>query len=292
MSKDKAQADDSSIPFLNLAEFFETVAPGTRVTVSGIPIAATYNPIGPPPPTSERLPQLNLYCEECNGLRYFLTDSRLFWEWNQPCRREFLYYLCNNCGHCMKTYAVEMTSSEVEGVGEVFKYGEAPSFGAHLPSKLISLIGPERELFLKGRRAENQGLGVGAFAYYRRVIESQKIRIIEEIIKAAQRLSATKDALDELNRAKSETRFYDALQMVKHALPSGIMIQGQNPLTLLHDALSGGLHGETDEACLASATSIRVVMAALAKQLSAVMEDDAELNAAVAHLLKKKAAKP
>jgi len=46
---------------------------------------------------------------------------------------------------------------------------------------VITLIGPDREIFLRGRRAENQGLGIGAFAYYRRVVENQKGRIITQI---------------------------------------------------------------------------------------------------------------
>ena len=42
----------------------------------------------------------------------------------------------------------------------------------------MKLVGPDRDDFLKGRRCENQGLGVGAFIYYRRVVENQKNRIL------------------------------------------------------------------------------------------------------------------
>jgi hypothetical protein len=192
----------------------------------------------------------------------------------------------------MKTYAIEATQSVTEGIAEVFKYGEDPPFGPPIPSKLISLIGPEKDYFLKGRRAENQGLGIGAFAYYRRVLESQKVRIIDEIIKAAKRLSAKEDILNELNQARSETRFHDALQKVKHALPQAIMLNGHNPLTLLHAALSEGLHAQTDEDCLALATKIRIIMAAFAERLSSALEDTAELNSAVAQLAKKKSVIP
>lgn len=50
---------------------------------------------------------------------------------------------------------------------------------------MISLIGPDKELYLQGRRSESRGFGIGAFSYYRRVVENQKSRIIEEIAKAA-----------------------------------------------------------------------------------------------------------
>jgi len=67
------------------------------------------------------------------------------------------------------------------------------------------------------------------------------------------------------------------------------MINGNNPLTPLHTALSEGLHVQTDEECLALATHIRVVMMALAKQLASALADDAELNLAVTQLVKKRA---
>jgi hypothetical protein len=211
----------------------------------------------------------------------FFSLSKFFWERNPSYCRHFVIYSCNNCGSSIKTYAIEVAQTEVEGVAGVFKYGEDPPFGPPLPSKLISLIGPEKDYFLKGRRAENQGLGIGAFAYYRRVIEGQKNRIIDQIIKAAQRLSATEAVLHELSEARAETRFHDAVQKVKHALPPGIMINGNNPLTLLHTALSEGLHVQTDDECLALATHIRIVMVALARQLSSALEDNADLHVAV-----------
>jgi len=293
MGKGVGQVNLDSVPWLTLAEFFVQVAPGRRVTVSGIPVGVPYNPIMPAPRV-ERLPQLKLHCDskDCDGERFFLSDSRFFWERNPSYCRHFVSYICNNCGLTMKTYAIEVTQSETEGIAEVFKYGEDPPFGPPLPSKLISLIGPEKDYFLKGRRAENQGLGIGAFAYYRRVLESQKVRIIDEIIKAAKRLSATEDVLNELNQARSETRFRDALQKVNHALPQAIMLNGHNPLTLLHAALSEGLHAQTDEDCLALATKIRIIMAAFAERLSSALEDNAELNSAVAQLVRKKGAIP
>ena len=57
-----------------------------------------------------------------------------------------------------------------------------PPFGPPTPARVITLIGPDKEYYLKGRRAENQGMGIGAFSYYRRVVENQKNRIIDEVI--------------------------------------------------------------------------------------------------------------
>jgi hypothetical protein len=68
-------------------------------------------------------------------------------------------------------------------------------------------------------------------------------------------------------------------------------VNGHNPLTLLHSALSEGLHAQTDEQCLELATSIRVVLSELVDQLGNALKEEAELNAAVSRLLKASAAK-
>ena len=57
-------------------------------------------------------------------------------------------------------------------------------------------------------------------------------------------------------------------------------------MTLLHSAMSQGIHAQTDEECLELATSIRVVLTDLADCLGQALKDEAELNAAVGRLLK------
>jgi hypothetical protein len=47
--------------------------------------------------------------------------------------------------------------------------------------------------------------------------------------------------------------------MVKHGIPQARLINGHNPLTLLHNALSAGLHEQSDETCLELAQAVRVV---------------------------------
>jgi len=172
----------------------------------------------------------------------------------------------------------------------VLKFGEVPAFGPPTPARVISLVGPQKDLYLKGRRAEHQGMGIAAFAYYRRVIDDQRARIFDEIIKVCQRLSADESIIRELMAAKSETQFSKAVESVKHGIPQALFINGQNPLTLLHSALSEGIHGKSDEECLEDATNIRIVMAEFAERMGQALKDEAELSTAVSRLLSKKSA--
>jgi hypothetical protein len=74
------------------------------------------------------------------------------------------------------------------GVCTIHKLAEVPDFGPPTPAKVFKLIGAERDYYLKGRRCENLGLGIAAFAYHRRVVENQKDRILAEIIRASRKI--------------------------------------------------------------------------------------------------------
>jgi hypothetical protein len=68
-------------------------------------------------------------------------------------------------------------------------------------------------------------------------------------------------------------------------MPQALLINGHNPLTLLHSALSDGLHDQTDEHCLEIASSVRVVLGELSERLSQALKDEAELNNALSKLM-------
>jgi hypothetical protein len=170
-------------------------------------------------------------------------------------------------------------------MNDVQKIAEWPPFAPRIPSKVISLVGPDRDLFLKGRRAEIEGFGVGAFAYYRRIIEDQKNRFLDEIIRVARRIGASADSIARLEAAKVETQFSKAVESVKNAIPRVLYIKGHNPFTLLHDPLSEDLHTASDDVCLRAASDIRLLLVAFAERLTEAMKEQKELDEALTRLL-------
>ncbi|GGF05680.1 hypothetical protein [Hymenobacter cavernae] len=175
--------------------------------------------------------------------------------------------------------------------GTAYKFGELPVFGPHISNKLLKMVGADRGLFFKGRTCENQGLGIVAFAYYRRVVENQKNRILNEIVKVAEKIGSEEETIKQLKQAIQETQFTKALTMIKAALPQSLLINGHNPLALLHSALSEGLHGHSDEECLELATSVRVVLSELSERLAQALKDDSEVSKALQNLISKKSGK-
>lgn len=171
------------------------------------------------------------------------------------------------------------------------KIGEHPSYGPPTPAKVTSLIGSEKDYYHKGLRAESQDLGIAAFAYYRRVIENRKNKIYDEIIKVAKKLDSDPAIITDLEQAKLEIQFTKSVAIVKHGIPEALLINGMNPLTLLHSALSEGIHNHSDKECLKLAASIRAVLFGLIERMQYVLKEHNEIDDAVKVLIQKQSEK-
>jgi len=231
------------------------------------------------------LPELQLFCpkDTCNAYMFFATQSGMG-PLSEAWTFGYITYRCRNCQDYSKTFALAIRKGEALDA-TAYKFGELPPFGPPVPPRVIRLIQPDRELFLRGRRCENQGLGIGAFTYYRRVVENQWGRLVGEIMRVARAINAPQPTICALEAAIAEQQFSRAVKGLKDAVPSVLLINGHNPLILLHAALSYGVHNLPDEECLELATSIRAVLVELAEKLGQALKDEKELSGAVTKLL-------
>ena len=272
---------------MSFAEFLESVPPNSRVKVRDLS-DHTSKFAGNAKADWLASPEIHIHCENerCNGPRFFRGRERNLCRVSTEITYSFVMYVCSNCRRSVRTFALGInTIAEGKPEGEVFKFGELPVFGPPTPSRLVKLIGPDREDFLKGRRCENQGIGVGAFAYYRRVVENQRSRILSEVIRVAEKVGAPQEKMKLLDDALNETQFSKSLALARDAIPESLLINGHSPFALLHSALSEGLHKQSDEECLSIASSVRVVLVELSDRLSQALKDEAELNTAISALL-------
>lgn len=267
----------------SLKDFLEKVPPGKWALIPDFSYEKNFR-------TYIAAPELQLHCtsEKCQGVRGFLSIRGENFINDSEKNDVYLIYRCRNCGKSFKTFSLSVEFDSNSQKWRVFKYGELPSFGPPIPARAITLIGGERELFLQGRQCENQGMGIGAFVYYRRVIESQKNRIFDELIRVINKISPQDEVLADLEAAKKETRFTNAVDTIKHALPQSLYINGKNPLNLLHSALSEGVHDHNDDECLELASSVRNVLFEFAERLGQALKEEADLIAAVNRLANKK----
>ena len=263
------------IPF---KEFLESTPPGQNTDVIGMCDTDGYM----------ETPELNLVCrsDECQGVRIYSPHNNNYHFVSED-KFVYIYYQCRNCRSDYKAYALKICKKNKDGLWAVLKLGEFPAFGPQTPSQAMKLIGGERDLFLMGRRCENQGMGIGAFVYYRRVLDNQRIRIFDELIRVISKINPDDAVISELEAAKKETQFTKAVDVIKTALPQSLNINGYNPLSLLHSALSEGVHTHDDQGCLDLASSVRAVLFEFAEKLAFALKEEKELSDAITRLANK-----
>jgi hypothetical protein len=270
-----------------MERFFLGAAPGVRTPVLS-------NLIGNSP-TNGRFSQLpdpiRLLCDgDCAGERAFSTGDThlpLGWMHEEAAIGNFVAtYQCRECRETRKDYAFHYHYTRSEGLFLTL-YGEIPPRRITISRKLRDLLRSDSDLLNKALASEAAGLGVGALVYYRRILENQKSRIFDKVIKVAIKLGAENELVEALKRAKGERQFTSAIDSIAGGPLNAIYLDGHNPLTLLYDSISEGVHAGTDEESLASATEIRTVLGYLADQLDQALAERADVSAAVASMLDK-----
>jgi len=238
-------------------------------------------------------PELELFCsnDKCNGIRSFVHDLYPYTNGDPEIRYEpfvndvhILDYLCSNCKEEMKYFAIKIEQIENTEDADVYKFGEFPHRIEKLPTKLISLFGSEKELLIKGKNCESQGFGLGALTYYRRIVENQRNKLYDSIIKTIKNLGDYDSEIAKIEKAKNETQFTKSIDLVRSLIPKELYIEGYNPLTLLHSAMSKGVHNLHDEECLEIAKNIRIVLAEFTNRMTEISMNQTNLKKAVKKL--------
>ena len=288
--RNKQGQTETEITYQTFSEFLQSTPPNQVAQISDLAVSQN---VGPYPSIEKKIntPELRLHCshESCNGVRFFrcidLPANRKSLD-HHTISYLYVRYQCSNCKETLKVYSL---AAKIDTIGKphgmCYKFGELPAYGPPVPPRLLKLIGPDSDMFMQGRRCENQGLGIGAFAYYRRVVENQKNRILGEIVKVSEKIGAPQDKIDILSDAIEQTQFSTALNMAKEAIPESLLIDGHSPMRLLHHALSRGVHELSDEECLELASTVRLVLGELSERLSGLLKDKAELTKAISTLM-------
>ncbi len=246
------------------------------------------------------LPAVLIHCSNkiCSGQHWFdpadATVDLYFGDKKTFTDVKAWKYICRHCRTSIKTYAVLIRAVRPESVAALMlsesvlsmsKIGELPTFGVPAPQVLKGFLKDDAELFEKGRKSEAEGLGIGAFTYYRRIVDNQKAHLIGAVRSVAQMDGGSNPALvaalADAEAADGFTRAYEAL---KGHMPASLRISGHDPLQLLYDQTSHGLHNLSDAECLARAATIREVMSAMAARVQELLRSHEALARAVGQL--------
>ncbi len=205
----------------------------------------------------------------------------------------FASYGCTNCTENIKVFGLRAERAGGAYTGICTKIYQEPAFGHPIPKRLFHIIGEaNREYFLQARRAIARGLGIGAYAYYRRIVENTKLELVSSVLEVAQGTHASQEQIELLKKARAETQFSKAIEMLRDlsAIPAVMLIDGHNPLALLHDLLSEGIHQLNDGECLQRAQEAEVILCEIADRMQIALTERKTVKAAVSSILNRKAA--
>lgn len=258
---------------------------------------------------SNPIPAINYKCDECGTTQTFLPNKDHYdrdkslsvlmaqigriqkaagesEELQESDFIESLIYICASCEKYQLFFFLHFCPTQ----NYVEKIGQLPSWSIEIDSELEKALGSSKVLFKKGLICESQSYGIGAFTYYRRIIESVIDKLLEELAELIS--DQDRDSyLEALKQVKKSKVAKDKIEVVKEMMPGSLRPGGSNPLGLIHDSLSKGIHVETDEECLRYAATIRVALTYLVDQIYRSKDERTKFSESISQLLDKKSGK-
>ncbi|MDO5858948.1 hypothetical protein Q2490_16855 [Myroides odoratimimus] len=134
-----------------------------------------------------------------------------------------------------------------------------------------------RGWYYKGNKCLNEGLAIGAFAYFRRIIEKELLHIVEFVKKVNPSKTVEIDAIIKgyNEGGKKASIIYDGI--FKY-LPSSLQGLGDNPIKVLYGKTSGALHEYNEEKCTELSKSINKLLEFVIEKLYEEREQVSEIK--------------
>lgn len=257
-------------------------------------------------------PPINVFCAACDSNQtHVMTNDYNQTDFRDPGARTIsqvvrLAYRCAHCNTQMRYYLVRARIQRAPMVSfpgvpsvpsrpsvvHISKVGQFPPQGAEPEAALRARLGEELDWYRKGRTSEAHGYGIGAYAYYRRIVEEltdELLRDVVRVIPEGENKERFERALTEISASTVAAR---KIELVKDLLPSSLKPGGINPLDILHEGLSRGLHGLSDEECLEDAEVFRKALVTLVDQVRAQERAAQDLTAAQQRMLDRRSKDP
>ncbi|HET9282145.1 MAG TPA: hypothetical protein VFR24_09320 [Candidatus Angelobacter sp.] len=197
------------------------------------------------------LPKFKMYCNGgmCKQETWWTPDSNsVVFGMEEICKRTFK---CNNCNKNTVTYFFIWKERQNDSI--FVKVGQYPALEERISDALSDAFSKDdAKMYRNALRMRNFNLGLAAVAYLRRVVENKINDILEILHEAAIAHNAPAEILARHEEMKAERRFSVKVDYAGELLPPSLRPKGlPNPMAVLHDLASDGLHARSDEECVA-----------------------------------------
>ena len=205
--------------------------------------------------------------QDCNGVRFWQLQGKsglgttAFSE---------AVYICKNCNQQRQTYYL-LWNRKVREVSSFQKVGQYPPPEEIIPRELGAALTKKSkedlQYYKNALRCRNFNFGLGALSYLRRVVENRMNQLLDLIAELAKAHNFEPPQIVELETIKTSRTFDEKITFAAGILPPSLRPGGHNPVDLLHDIASDGIHNKSDEDCIALFDVSRQVFEYLFKEL-------------------------
>lgn len=247
---------------------------------------------------------INMHCPICKDTRTFIPTYRSYMKKDlfiDLDRSNIVYpvesnsylilnYICASCNTFVRFFSLRLVLKSGNRLIEIEKMGQYPPWDISISNNLQKVLGKFSKTYKKGLICESQGYGIGANAYFRRIVEEiidDLLEQIPDIMSGAERVKY-EEALAETRKTKNTQ---EKIALVKDLLPPILIPERYNPLKTLYGILSEGIHKRTDEECLEDALIIRTTLTFLVNSILRRRKEQQEFSEGMKKLLDKKANK-
>jgi len=177
------------------------------------------------------------------------------WLWNGiPGSAEYIEagqrVISYQCMNCRKAYfSVWCRFWVQDGKLCVEKIGQHPKPTISLPPAFEKALGESRGRYIKGMLNRHNNHGIGALAYFRRIIEDTVDDMLGVLEAAMVETRADTAAIAKVQEARAGTIFEVKAKLAADAIPEPLKPGGWNPFGDLHKLYSIGVHDLSDEDC-------------------------------------------
>lgn len=224
--------------------------------------------------------QIDVFCHYCKSTRPFNTtkskgsrptDTSPFLLPGQKApklnsRLELQKFECVTCQQSYYNFMIRISVSDKTITLE--KVGQDPRTALQKDKYLEKFSEHDIDLYRKAMACEANGYGIGAFAYYRRILEKNISSLLDLIKEEANATGQSSEIMQAIEDLRKESPMCDKIEIANKALPPHLLVNGINPLGRLYKILSEGVHSKPDEGCLQIAHQLREALKYLLSELA------------------------
>ena len=191
-------------------------------------------------------------------------------------------FTCASCRGAKRLFMIEQFVDEQ--TIKLQKFGELPRKALPRDPILQKFFADDLAFYEKAVVCLSNEYGIAAFAYFRRIVESNIFRLLDLLQEEASSSGAESQVSTALAELRNESPMSEKIRVANLALPGHLKPDGLNPLGRLYQILSEGVHSLNEGECLDRARTISECLAFLVSELATRKEHRSRFKSLVGRM--------